>query len=158
MSLRKCTFCELNQPICRHTTPRGIRVGVCSSCVAQLLEFAEMALRARAQTGRPSTEQLSQADRLRQPPRKRRGMSPDELARSLAATAAKQRELTLRQMRPKVVELSLGSILSKDDLRPVPHKRIVQQGRLRLNDAAVAYVERATAGAVGGNGPARRPA
>jgi hypothetical protein len=154
----RCTFCELNEPIMQYVTPRGVRINLCHDCAGSPLDdLYEKAIHARAQSSRGSgAAQLSQAGQLR--PRKRRGMSPDELARSLAATAAKQRELTLRQMQPRTTELSLGSILSKDDLRPVPHKRIVQQGRLRLNDEARAYVERATAGVVGSNGPARRPA
>jgi hypothetical protein len=83
-------------------------------------------------------------------------MSPEELARSLAATAAKQRELTLARMRPKVVELSLGSALNKETGQPERHTRRVP-GRQYLSAEARRQVEQMTSGTIFQGGPTRRP-
>ena len=156
-SNNKCNFCNTGTPICHYTFPTGARFNCCSACAPLLADFGEESMRALERHGRTSGEQLSQSDRLRRQPRRRRGMTPDELKASLTRCAEVNRRLALQQIAPKTTELSLGVALNKDDLQPVALKRRVP-GRLYLNAEAKRYVEAATAGAFGSGGPARRPA
>jgi hypothetical protein len=158
-SNNKCSFCNGmgGAPIAHFVWSSGARFQVCHACVPDLEAFAILAKDAAGQHGRGSGATLSHADRLRQRPRKR-GMSPTELAESLRRTAEINRQMALRQIAPKTVELSTGPIYNRETGTVQQGKRRTEPRGLKLSESARRYVQPATAGAVGSGGPARRPA